>query len=62
MCEKGLLLPFSDDKKPFALWICSWPSCAYAISRSLTSETYYKGTATLAEKVKGEKKYVEYNF
>jgi hypothetical protein len=62
ICGEGRLLPFSDDKKPFAFWVCTKPSCGYAIGRSLTAETYYKGTATSQEKEKAGKKWTEYEF
>jgi len=52
VCNEGRLLPFSEEKKAFALWICSLPACAYAISRNVTARTYYKGTASSQEKEK----------
>lgn len=62
LCKEGHLLPFSDEHKPFAFWICSVPSCSYSIGRNMTAETYYKGTATAEEKEKGSKKWIEFNF
>jgi hypothetical protein len=62
VCKDGCLLPFSDEKKPFAFWVCSLPNCGYSIGRNLTAETYYKGTATAQAKEKGQKKWTEYKF
>jgi hypothetical protein len=62
VCKEGHLLPLSDVHEPFSLWICSAPSCAYAISKDPTGDTYYKGTASFGEKDKGAKKWTEYQF
>jgi len=62
VCKEGRLLPFSDEKKPFAFWICSLPSCSYAMSRNLTAETYYKGAAASEVKEKGSKNWIEFRF
>ncbi len=62
VCKDGRLLPFSDEKTPFAFWICSLPSCAYTLGRNLTATTYYKGSAALHEKEKGDKKWIECEF
>jgi hypothetical protein len=62
VCSEGRLLPFSDEKKPFAFWVCSAPSCGYSVGRSRTSETYYKGTAARQEKEKDGKKWTQYDF
>ena len=62
VCGEGHLLPFSDEKKPFAFWVCSLPHCAYSVSRNLTEQTYYKGTAASQEKEKGSKKWIQYDF
>jgi hypothetical protein len=62
ICKAGRLLPLSDDHAPFALWICSLPGCAYAISKDPTGDTYYKGTAACQDKEKGEKRWTEYEF
>ncbi len=62
VCKEGRLLPFSDEKTPFAFWVCSTPSCGYSIGRNLTEQTYYKGTAAPQEKEKGGKKWTQYDF
>jgi hypothetical protein len=62
LCKEGRLLPLSETNEPFSIWICSAPGCAYAISKDPTGDTYYKGTASSQEKVKGDKKWAEYQF
>jgi hypothetical protein len=62
VCNQGHMLPFSDEHKPFAFWICSMSDCGYSIGRNMTSETYYKGTAASEDKSSGQKKWTEYNF
>ena len=62
VCKDGCLLPFSDERKPFAFWVCSAASCAYTIGRNMTEETYYKGTAAPQEKEKGGKKWIQFDF
>jgi hypothetical protein len=62
LCKEGRLLPLSDEHEPFALWICSAPNCAYAISKDPTGDTFYKGVASTQEKEKGAKKWTEYGF
>jgi hypothetical protein len=62
VCSEGRLIPFSDEKKPFAFWVCSTPNCGYSIGRSMTEETYYKGTAAPQEKEKAGKKWTQYDF
>jgi hypothetical protein len=62
VCKEGRLLPFSDEKKPFAFWVCSTPTCGYTLGRNMTEETYYKGTAATQEKEKGSKKWTQCDF
>ena len=62
LCKEGRLLPLSDDNEPFALWICSDPKCAYAISKHVAGDTYYKGVASAEEKEKDGKRWTEYGF
>jgi hypothetical protein len=62
LCKERRLLPLSDANEPFALWICSAPNCAYAISKDPAGDTYYKGVATTEEKERGRKKWIEYGF
>ena len=62
LCSEGRLLPFSDEKKPFAFWVCSTPTCGYSIGRSMAQETYYKGTAAAQEKERDGKQWTQYDF
>lgn len=57
VCRDGRLLPFLSDSA--TSWICSAPSCSYALSTE-DVVTYYKGTARAAQKEKEGKKFVEY--
>jgi hypothetical protein len=62
LCNEGKLLPLSDSNAPYALWICSAPNCAYALSKNIAGYTYYKGVATTEQKQKGAKTWIEYEF
>jgi hypothetical protein len=62
VCKEGRLLPLSDEHEPFALWICTTPSCAYAISKDVAGDVYYKGIASSQDKEKAGKKWTEYGF
>ena len=58
----GHLLPFSEEKKPYAYWVCSQPDCGYTIGRNMTAEYFYKGMAACEKKEKGDKKWKEFEF
>jgi hypothetical protein len=62
LCNEGKLLPLSDANAPYALWACSAPNCAYAISKNMSGYTFYKGVAKTEQKQKGMKTWVEYEF
>ncbi len=62
LCNEAKMLPLSDANEPFALWICSAPNCAYAISKNIAGDTYYKGVASTEQKQKGTKTWIEYGF
>jgi hypothetical protein len=62
LCNEGKLLPLSDSDAPYALWACSAPNCAYAISKNMAGYTFYKGVAKTEQKQKGMKTWVEYEF
>ena len=61
-CHEGCLLPLSSSDTAFDFWVCSSPGCAYVVSSSIVSVTYYKGSAVRTEKVKGDKKWTEFSF
>jgi hypothetical protein len=61
-CKEGNLLPLLDANEPFALWVCSAPGCAYAISMDTTGDTYFKGVAATEEKERSGKRWIEYSF
>ena len=62
LCNEGKLLPLSDANAPYALWACSAPNCAYAVSKNIAGYTYYKGVAKTEQKQKGAKTWIEYEF
>lgn len=62
VCTHGRLLPISEEKQPYAYWVCSQPDCGYTIGRNMTAEYFYKGTATSQEKEKNGKRWKEYEF
>ena len=62
LCKEGHLLPLSDQNEPYALWVCSTPNCAYAISKHPAGDTYYKGVASAKDKENAGKKWTEYGF
>jgi hypothetical protein len=62
LCGQGHLLPLSEPDNPFSLWVCSAPSCAYAVSKDAAGDVYYKGVAASEAKQKGDKEWTEFRF
>jgi hypothetical protein len=62
VCNDGRLLPLSNSDTAYACWICTMPECAYVISRNSAGERFYKGTAAVKDKEKGDKRWVEFQF
>jgi hypothetical protein len=62
LCNEGKLLPLSDANAPYALWACSAPNCAYAISKNMSGYTFYKGVAKTEQKQKAMKTWIEFEF
>jgi hypothetical protein len=56
------MLPFSSGGQPIYVWACNAPTCAYVISFSSLSVTYYKGTAAVKNREKDGKTYQEFSF
>jgi hypothetical protein len=56
------MLPLSLNDRPFFVWVCNTPSCAYVISFSGLQVTYYKGTAAAKDREKDGKTYQEFSF
>ena len=61
-CGTGQLLPISYGSQTFSYWVCSAPSCGYAISGNQTAVKFFKGKALQEERDKGEKKWTEFEF
>jgi hypothetical protein len=56
------MLPLSSNERPFYVWVCNTPSCAYVVSFSSVQATYYKGTAAVTSQEKDGKTYQEFRF
>jgi hypothetical protein len=62
MCREGRLLPFSEDKQPYAFWVCSGHACGYTIGRNTLEQVFFKGVAASETVEKGAKRWVKYAF
>ena len=58
----GRLLPFSEDKQPYAFWVCSGHACGYTIGRNTLEQVFFKGVAASETVEKGAKRWVKYAF
>ncbi len=62
VCKEGRMLPLSMQGRPYCVWVCNAPGCAYVVSFSGLAVTYYKGTAVVTSQRKDGKIYDQFSF